>query len=419
VSARDRALRPEVWERVDLTTDAAARTRALARREFLVALARLGAASAAFGALPAWARSALAAGPGAAPTPADLIVRNDWPEHWETAVGVLANAWLTPNDRFFVRSHFPVPTIDSGAWRLEVAGLVRTPLSFTLDEVGAMPKIDAVTVLECAGNGRGLMKLPNTSGTQWGRGAVGNARWRGVPLADLLRRAEVGPDARHVWFETADQAPLPDVPRFLRSIPIEKAMQDVLLADRMNGEPIPALHGAPLRAIVPGWFGMASVKWVTRVRVEAEPSDNHFMVKGYRYVAPGGDPLTSPPVEEVRVKSVITRPLEGSRVQLPLAKPPKKLQVRGAAWAGPAGLRLVEISVDGGRSWSPAGFMGDSEPMSWRLWATEIDVKPPARVTLMARATDQAGNVQPAEPEINAGGYGNNAIHKVTVDVRP
>ena len=419
MSARDRALRPEVWERVDLTTDAAARTRALARREFLVALARLGAASAAFGALPAWARSALAAGPGAAPTPADLIVRNDWPEHWETAVGVLANAWLTPNDRFFVRSHFPVPTIDSGAWRLEVAGLVRTPLSFTLDEFGAMPKIDAVTVLECAGNGRGLMKLPNTSGTQWGRGAVGNARWRGVPLADLLRRAEVGPDARHVWFETADQAPLPDVPRFVRSIPIEKAMQDVLLADRMNGEPIPALHGAPLRAIVPGWFGMASVKWVTRVRVEAEPSDNHFMVKGYRYVAPGGDPLTSPPVEEMRVKSVITRPLEGSRVQLPLAKPPKKLQVRGAAWAGPAGLRLVEISVDGGRTWSPAGFMGDSEPMSWRLWATEIDVKPPARVTLMARATDQAGNVQPAEPEINAGGYGNNAIHKVTVDVRP
>jgi DMSO/TMAO reductase YedYZ molybdopterin-dependent catalytic subunit len=397
------------------------------RREFLETLARLGVASAAFGSLPDWARSALAAGPGASGPPADLIVRNDWPEHWETALAVLANDWLTPNDRFFVRCHLPAPQIDPGTWRLEVAGLVRTPLSFSLDEFGALPKVDAVTVLECAGNGRGLMKLPSTSGTQWGRGAVGNARWRGVLLADLLRRAEPGPDAQYVWFEAADEAPLPGAPRFLRSIPIEKAMQDVLLADRMNGEPLPPLHGAPVRAIVPGWYGMASTKWVTRVRLESAPSDNHFMVKGYRYVVPGGDPATAPPVEELRVKSVITRPLDGSRVQLPVTNPPKrspkeagpKLQVRGAAWAGPAGLRVVEVSIDGGQSWKPAGFMGESEPMSWRLWATEIDVKPPARVSILARATDQQGNVQPMEPEINSGGYGNNAIQKVTVDVRP
>ena len=417
-----RGLRPRRGEieRAFRTGRFATRAEALARREFLLSLARLGAGSVALGALPAWARSALAAaGSGVAASPAEIIIRNDWPEHWETAVGVLGNAWLTPNDRFFVRSHFPVPTIDPGTWRLEVTGLVRQPFSLTLDEVGGLPKVDAVHVLECAGNGRGLMKLPNTSGTQWGRGAVGNARWRGVLLSDLLRRAEPGVDARHVWFEAADEAPLPGVPRFARSIPIEKAMQDVLLADRMNGEPLPMLHGAPLRAIVPGWYGMASTKWVTRVRLEAEPSDNQFMAKGYRYVAPGGDPLTSPPVEELRVKSVITRPLDGTRVQLPQAKPPKKLQVRGAAWAGPAGLRLVEISSDGGQSWRPAGFMGENEPMSWRLWATEIDVKPPARVTILARATDQLGNVQPVEAEINAGGYGNNAIHKVTVDVRP
>jgi hypothetical protein len=162
---------------------------------------------------------------------------------------------------------------------------------------------------------------------------------------------------------------------------------------------------------------MASTKWVTRVRVEAEPSDNHFMARGYRYVAPGGDPLTSPPVEEMRVKSVITRPLDGSRVSIPPARPPKKLQVRGAAWAGPAGLRLVEVSTDGGKSWRPAGFMGENQPMSWRLWATEVDVIPPARVTIMARATEQLGNMQPVEAEINSGGYGNNAIHKVTVSV--
>jgi len=388
---------------------------ALARREFLAALARLGAGSAALASLPAWARAALAA---AAPQPAaEMIIRNEWPEHWETALQVLDDAWLTSNDRFFVRSHFPVPAIDPAAWKLEVAGLVRTPLTFSLDEFGGLSKVDAVQVLECAGNGRGLMKLPNTAGTQWGRGAVGNARWRGVPLSDLLRRAEPAPEAAHVWFEAADEAPLPGVPRFVRSIPIEKALDDVLLADRMNGEALPVLHGGPVRVIVPGWYGMASTKWVTRVRIEAEPSDNHFMVRGYRYVAPGGDPLASPPVAEMRVKSVITRPLEGSKVSLPPAKPPKKLQVRGAAWAGPAGLRLVEVSIDRGQTWRPAGFMGENAPGSWRLWATEIDVKPPARVTILARATDQNGEVQPMDAEVNGGGYGNNSIHKVTVNV--
>ena len=390
---------------------------ALARREFLLALARISAGSAALGALPEWARSALAAGAPAAA--AELIVRSDWPEHWETALSVLGNAWLTPNDRFFVRSHFPVPQIDPATWRLEVTGLVRNPLSLSLEEFGSLPKVEAAHVLECAGNGRGLMPLGNTSGTQWSRGAVGNARWRGVPLADLLRRAEPGMDARYVWFEAADGAPNDAVPRFVRSIPIDKGYLDVLLADRMNGTPLPLLHGAPVRAIVPGWYGMASTKWVTRVRVEAEPSDNHFMVRGYRYVAPGGDPLDSPPVEELRVKSVITRPLDGTRVKLTKpVKPPYKLQVRGIAWAGPAGLKLVEVSMDGGANWKPAGFMGENEPMSWRLWATEFSVQPPVRVTLMARATDQHANLQPLEPEINAAGYGNNAIHKVTVDVR-
>ena len=388
----------------------------LARREFLAALARAGAGSAALASLPAWARSALAAAPAAAP---ELIVRNDWPEHWETTIPALGQSWITPNGRFFVRSHFPAPEIDPAAWRLEVTGRVRQPLAFTLEEFGNLPKLDATHVLECAGNGRGLMRLPNTSGTQWARGAVGNARWRGVLLADLLRRAEPELDARHVWFEAADEAPLPGVPRFVRSIPIEKAMDDVLLADRMNGEPLPRLHGAPVRAIVPGWYGMASTKWVTRVRVEAEPSDNHFMAKGYRYVVPGSDPATASPVEEMRVKSVITRPLDGARVKLTGPKPPfTRIQVRGIAWAGPAGLKMVEVSIDGGENWRPAGFMGDNERMAWRMWATEVEAKGLRRVTIHARATDLAGNQQPQEAEINASGYGNNSIHKVTVDVR-
>jgi DMSO/TMAO reductase YedYZ molybdopterin-dependent catalytic subunit len=390
--------------------------RRASRRDFLAALARAGFGSAALAALPPWTRSALAAA-----APPDLIVRNDRPEHYETTLDALGRSWITRNDRFFVRSHLSVPRIDATDWRLQVSGLVSTPSSLTLAELKALPQVEAVHTLECAGNGRGLFRLPSTSGTQWERGAVGTAAWGGVRLSTILQHAGAAPEARHVWLEAADQAPMPGVPRFLRSIPIEKAKDDVLLAHAMNGEPLAELHGFPLRAIVPGWFGMASTKWLVALRLEERPSDNHFMVKGYRYNYPGEGPLPPSPVETMLVKSVITHPLEGTTLVLaPRAvkgKPPV-LRVQGFAWAGPAGVRLVEISGDGGRSWQPAGFMGETAPGAWRAWATEIEVTPPARVTLMARATDNAGGVQPLEAPANAGGYGNNSIHKVTVRVR-
>ena len=189
-------------------------------------------------------------------------------------------------------------------------------------------------------------------------------------------------------------------------------MFDVLLAYAMNGDPLPRLHGAPLRVIVPAWYGMASTKWVTRVRLEPTPSDNHFMVKGYRYNAPDADPAAvPPPVEEMRVKSVITRPLEGARAAL------GKVRVQGFAWAGSAGVRLVETSIDKGQTWNPAGFMGDTAPGAWRAWATEYEIKAPRRVTALARAIDGKGEAQPMEARINSGGYGNNSIHAVTFRV--
>jgi sulfite oxidase len=376
------------------------------RREFLAALARSSAAGVALAAIPPWARQAL----GAAAAPADLIERNEWPEHWETTLEALGRASITPNDAFFVRSHFPVPELDPQSWRLEVSGLVASPLTLSLAELAAMPQVQAVHTLECAGNGRGLFHLPSTSGTQWEYGAVGNARWGGITLASLLERAQPQPEARHVWFEAADMAPLPAVPKFLRSVPLEKAMKDTLLATTMNDRPLPVRHGAPLRAIVPGWFGMASTKWVTRVRVEATPSDNHFFVRGYRYNYPGEDPAQAAPVEEMRVKSLITRPLSGARV------PRGKVPVRGFAWAGPAGVRLVEVSTDSGKSWQPAGFREDSEPMAWRAWATQVDAAP-GNLTILARATDGNGVAQPDAARPNAGGYGNNSIHRVTVRV--
>ncbi len=385
------------------------------RRAFLAALARAGFGTAALASLPPWMRSALAAG-----EPADFIVRNDRPEHWETTLAALGRSWITRNDRFFVRSHLSTPRIEVADWRLEVTGLVRAPLSLSMADLDALPQTEALHTLECAGNGRGLYRLPSTSGTQWGWGAVGTAAWGGVRLATVLQRAGVPPEAKHVWLEAADQAPLPEVPKFLRSIPIEKAMDDVLLAHTMNGEPVPELHGAPLRAMVPGWFGMASTKWLLRLRVADQPSDNHFMAKGYRYNYPGEDPATAPGVEAMRVKSLITRPLDGAQVTLARSPGTKKprLRVQGFAWAGPAGVRVVEVSSDGGRVWRPAGFMGETAPLAWRAWATEVEVVPPARVALMVRATDNAGEVQPMEARLNGAGYGNNSIHKVTVRVR-
>jgi len=375
--------------------------RPMIRRDFLASLARAGAASVALAVLPRWARAA---------APTGMIERADWPEHWETTIGALGRSWITPNDRFFVRSHFPVPAVDAATWRLQVTGLVRAPLTLSLADLRAMPATEAAHTLECAGNGRGRYELASTSGTQWMYGAVGNARWSGVPLAAVLERAGLATEAKHVWFEAADHAPLPQAPPFLRSIPLDKAMREVLLADRMNGAALPQLHGAPLRAIVPGWFGMASAKWITRVRVEAAPSDNHFMVKGYRYNYPGVDPAQAAPVEEMKVKSLITSPLAGARV------PAGTLGVHGFAWAGPAGVARVEVSSDGGASWRAAQFVGERADLAWRAWTADVSARAGA-LTVMARATDGAGDVQPDAAKPNGGGYGNNSIHKVSVHV--
>jgi DMSO/TMAO reductase YedYZ molybdopterin-dependent catalytic subunit len=389
------------------------------RRTFLRAFAA-GAAVGGFTAIAARARrvaAAAAAAPNVPPpsaTAPELIERNAWPEQWETMLEPLGRSWVTRNDRFFVRNHLPmpVPEIDRATYLLEVDGKVNSPTALSLADLKALPALTAPYTLECAGNGRALMPLPSTAGTQWERGAVGNAMWTGVPLSAVLRRAEPRPEAQHVWFEAADRPPHPDAPSFVRSLPLEKAMEDVLLAYDMNEEPLPTLHGGPLRVIVPGWYGMASTKWLTRIRLESEPASGHFMTRSYRYNAPGEDPAAAAPVDEMKIKSVITRPTEGATVPL------GKVRIQGFAWAGPKGVRLVEVSSDGGTTWKPAGFMGDHEPMAWRTWATEVEVKAPARLTVMARATDGMGVAQPLQPEINAGGYANNAIHSVSFRVR-
>ena len=190
--------------------------------------------------------------------------------------------------------------------------------------------------IECAGNGRGLFVLPTTSGVQWGLGAVSNATWTGVPLAALLERAGVQASALHFWMEAADHSPLPNVPKFLRSIPRAIALSEAFVAYEMNGQPVPLHHGGPLRLVVPGWYGMASTKWLTHVHARATESDNHFMARGYRY-ADGS------PVDLMRVKSIITAPLDGDQVNAAATR------VTGVAWTGAGTVSQVEISSDGGQ----------------------------------------------------------------------
>jgi sulfite oxidase len=330
-----------------------------------------------------------------------LVIRNPRPLDAEAPLEALAE-WRTPNDLFFVRSHFGPPATLPARWTLTVDGEVARQTVMDLAEIRRLPAVTLPVTLECAGNGRGLMTLPNTSGVQWQRGAVGNAVWTGARLSHVLERAGIRPTAAHFWMEAADSGGA-RVPKFLRSIPREVAMRDALLVWEMNGEPIPLLHGGPLRLLVPGWYGMASTKWLTHIHARATASDNSFMAKGYRY-GDGG------PVERMAVKSLIARPLEGARVRV------GSVRVTGVAWSGGGGIRQVDLSIDGGRSWRPARLTGRDDATAWRTWEADLPIARPGRYTVRARATDRTGAAQPDVAATNPGGYGNNSIHAVSFD---
>lgn len=373
----------------------------ISRRGFLSLSARAALATPLVSLVP---RPLLAAASG---VPDGVIVRSEWPEHWETSLATFDGRFLTPASAFYVRSHMPAPDFDPRTWRLEVTGLVERPLELSLEELRRLPITTRDVTLECAGNGRGLFQLANTSGTQWERGAVGNARWTGVRMAAVLERAGVKPEAKHVWLECADRAPLGNVPPFLRSIPLAKAREDALLVWGMNGAPLPRLHGAPLRAIVPGWFGMASAKWVVKLHVESGPSPNHFMARGYRYTWPGDTTSPAPPVESMVVKSMITSPREGASVRA------DDVVVRGMAWTGEGTIAKVEVSLPRG-NWIEAKLLDPPVAGTWRRWSVRITV-PPGAMTLRARATDSNGVTQPDAARVNSSGYANNSIHEVNV----
>jgi DMSO/TMAO reductase YedYZ molybdopterin-dependent catalytic subunit len=340
---------------------------------------------------------------------AGLIVHEDDALNCETPPAMLGGP-VTPTARFYRRSHFGVPLLDEAAWRLEVGGLVDRSLSLSLHQLTQLPAETVVITLECAGNDRARLR-PATPGVQWGPGAVSAAEWTGPRLEDVLRRAGIQPGAREVIFAGADRGPVEGssrAVRFERSLPVADALESgALLAYAMNGRPLPARHGYPLRLVVPGWYGVASVKWLTDIRVVQEPFRGFFQAQRYVFDQNG----LREPVRLQRVRALITRPGTGQ------ALAGGAVLVRGVAWSGAAPIARVEVSVAGG-SWQKARLTGVPEPHGWQQWEYLASGLGSGEVTFRARAADLAGQVQAEQPEWNRLGYGANFIHEVRVVIR-
>ena len=328
-------------------------------------------------------------------------------------------SFLTPTSRFFVRSHFgppPQEMLSEATWKLNVSGLVERSESWTFKELRQLEPVTITAVLQCSGNGRAHHR-PKVPGVQWDRGAVGNAQWTGVRLRDVLAKAGVRTEAHHVQFQGADRPVLASVPLFTRSIPLEKALHpDTILAYEMNGRPLPLLHGGPLRVITPGWMADSCAKWLTEITVQEGESKGFYMQTAYRVptkpVEPGASASgPSIPVEAMMVKSLIAAPKEGSTVGLgPVA-------IQGVAWSGEAKVLKVEVSLDEGKTWETGRFIGEHHPYAWRQWQYIWTPKVAGPATIVCRATDERGDVQPSVSPWNPSGFLWNGWDRLTVTV--
>ncbi len=347
-----------------------------------------------------------------AESPSGLITLSPHPADLEMPVENFIDE-ITPVEHFFVRSHTLIPQVKLADWKLEIAGLAANPLSLSLDDLRKFPRAELISVLECAGNGRALFQ-PTVAGAQWRFGAVGNARWTGVRLKDVLEKSGVKSAATQALLSGAD-LPLIKMPKFQRTLEVAKAMHpDTLLAWEMNGQPLTAEHGFPLRLIAPGWAGDSWVKWLTRIELLDHDFDGFWMKTAYRHpprhVAPGAaiDPKDMIPVTDLNVKSVIAHPAEWAA--------PGAIAVQGVAWSNASPVTKVEVSADGGKTWAPAKMAGRPSRYGFRKWS--FAWKPAeGHYTLMSRATNQAGQSQPIEAEWNPNGYLYNAAQPVPVTI--
>jgi len=338
--------------------------------------------------------------------PVGLIIRQKDPNNLEMPFDQLGD-FITPTELFYIRSHFPTPELDPVAYRLSIGGAVRRALRLSYADIRAMPSRTCVATLECAGNSR-VFLVPQVPGAQWELGAVGNAEWTGVPLSVILERAGLANDVCELVLEGADRGVPKEEPKppgpisYARSIPRTRAMEsDVLIAYQMNGRDLTPDHGYPIRAIVPGHYGMASVKWLTNIVATTEPFQGYWQTSDYGYWDDSAGVPVRRPLAEMKLKSQIARP----RVYETL-EPNRSCTVFGAAWAGDTDVTEIWISDDGGASWVQGEFLDPINRHTWRRWKYDwITPSQPGRYTLLARATGADRRAQPDGHNANFGSY--------------
>ena len=372
--------------------------------------------------MAAFLRSGLAAADGGAEgggaegeEGGELVRQGGIPQNLATPLAYF-DRLITPTAVFFVRSHFGPPALDRTR-KTTFDGLVTTPLTLGVAELRAsFPEVTVTAMLQCAGNGRALQK-PRVPGVQWVHGAMGQASFTGVRLKDVLAKAGVTKEALHLRIAGADAPPKPTVPAFVRSLPIERALDpSTILAYRMNGEDLTLAHGAPLRLVVPGWAGDHWVKWLVSVRAQKEEADGFFMKTAYRMPVDAVEPGAAVPPEKMRpattfpVKSIIARPGGGKR---PLG--PQELV--GMAFSGVAPITSVEVSIDGGKTFAPAKLEGEPGIGRAQVFRFRFDQPTAGRVRAVVRAKDKKGNEQPESPAWNPSGYYWNGWHAAEWEV--
>ena len=322
---------------------------------------------------------------------------------------------ITPTGMHYLLVHFDIPEVDAATWLLKLGGLVSKSFSLTLDDIKQRPVRTITVTMECAGNGRALLS-PRCISQPWHVEAIGTAEWTGTPLRGVLEEAGLSDQAVEIVFTGLDRGVQGDeVHYYQRSLIIQDAVaEDVLLVYAMNGEPLQPQHGYPLRLIVPGWYGMTSVKWLNSIEAVAEPFQGHQVAQAYRYSKDADDP--GEPVNLINVRALMippgipdfltrTRLVEAGRVAL-----------SGRAWAGRLWVSRVEVSVDGGETWSDAKLGEQVSEYAWRGWSYEWDARP-GEHTLCVRATDSEGKVQPVDQPWTYQGMGNNMVHRIGVIV--
>jgi sulfane dehydrogenase subunit SoxC len=322
---------------------------------------------------------------------------------------------ITPLGLHYLLTHYDIPAVDPATYRLEIDGLVRASLSLSLDDLRARPAVDLAVTMECAGNGRALLE-PHVASQPWLHEAIGTAYWRGTSLRGLLVEAGVSDSAIEVVFTGLDHGHEGGREMdYQRSLSLMDAHRpEVLLAYEMNGAPLPVQHGFPLRLVVPGWYGMTSVKWLGRITVTDRPFDGYQQASAYRLRQHDDEP--GEPVTRIMPRALMVPPgaPEFATRRRIVGSGPTLLE--GRAWSGWGDVARVEVSADGGQTWRNAELDEDVEPWAWRGWTFVWDAEP-GEHELCCRARDEAGNEQPPEPVWNVGGYCNNAVQRVPVTV--